>query len=178
MRRTLIMSFIGLFIVALGAGSELARAQGVFSVVTGKTFDGALPAQFYLEGNAIPTEKRNAALLMTPSGHRFLTALLDTSGYSSQVQMKYMGMFINEDHLTVCGKALGVGSFGFGMKKPADMSPADATLFIYDQAGKEVSQCMLKKDMALQHPAPLQIVLKGEKTAFIVLGRYVIEIKP
>jgi hypothetical protein len=162
----------------LMVGSVPAYSQEAFSVVTGNTFDAALPSQFYLEGNAIPTEKRNAALLTTPSGHRFLTALLDTSGYGSQVQTKYMGMIINEGPLTVCGKPLDVGSFGFGMKRPAETSDADATFFLYDQAGKEVIQCSVKKDNELKRPVPLQVALKGEKTALLYLGRYSIEIKP
>lgn len=174
----MLVSLFVLSCVALTVGASRAYSQGAFSVVTGKTFDGAMPDRFYLEGNAIPTEKRNSALLTTPSGHRFLTGLLDTSGYSSQVQMKYMGMIINEAPLTVCGKPLGVGSFGFGMKKPSETSPADATFLIYDQGGKEISQCMVKKDMALQHPVPLQIILKGEKAANLALGRYIVEIKP
>lgn len=174
-------SHIVLFVICcagLIATSIPAFGQEAFSVVTGKTFDGALPGQFYLEGNAIPTEKRNAALLTTPSGKRFLTALLDTSGYSSQVQTKYLGMFINEGPVTVCGKPLGVGSFGFGMKRPAESSSADATFFVYDQAGQEVSHCSVKKDNELKRPAPLQIALKGEKTAVLYLGRYVVEITP
>lgn len=177
MKKSVAILFV-LFSVAIVAGASRAHAQEAFSVVTGKTFDGALPGQFYLEGNAIPTEKRNAALLTTPSGHRFLTALLDTSGYSSQVQSKYMGLMINEGPLTVCGKSLGVGSFGFGMKRPAETSDADAAFFVYDQAGKEVSQCSVKKDNELKRPMPLQIVLKGEKTAILYLGRYSVEIKP
>ncbi len=176
--KKLVATLFVLFSVALIAGASRVYAQEAFSVVTGKTFDGALPGQFYLEGNAIPTEKRNAALLTTPSGHRFLTALLDTSGYSSQVQSKYMGMMINEGPLTICGKSLGVGSFGFGMKRPAESSDADATFFLYDQAGKEVSQCSVKKDSELKRPVPLQIALKGEKTALLYLGRYTVEIKP
>jgi hypothetical protein len=176
-KRMVAISFALCFVALIGASVQ-ANGQGAFSVVTGKTFDGALPGQFYLEGNAIPTEKRNAALVMTPSDRRFLTALLDTSGYSSQVQMKYMGMIINEGPLTVCGKPLGVGSFGFGMKRPGEQSDADATFLLYDQGGKEVSQCSIKKDNELKRPVPLQIVLKGEKSAFLVLGRYVVEIKP
>jgi hypothetical protein len=177
-KKRLLVSLFALCCVALFAGAGRAYAQGAFSVVTGKTFDGALPGQFYLEGNAIPTEKRNAALLMTPSGHRLLFALLDTSGYSSQVQTKYLGMVINEGHLIVCGKELGTGSFGFGLKRPTGSSAADASFYLYDQAGKEVSQCSVKKDTALQRPMPLQIVLQGEKTALLYLGRYVVEIKP
>lgn len=178
MKKRLFASLFALCCVALIASSNRAYAQKAFEVVTGKTFDGALPGQFYLEGNAIPTEKRNAALVMSPSGHRFVLALLDTSGYSSQVQTKYMGMIINEGHLTVCGKELGIGSFGFGMKKPAEMSDKDATFFVYDQAGKEVCHCSAKKDKDIKRPVPLQIVLQGESTALLYLGRYVVEIKP
>jgi hypothetical protein len=177
-KKRLVVSLFALCCVALLAGAGRAYGQGAFSSVTGKAFDGAVPGQFYLDGNAIPTEKRNSALLTTPSGHRFLTGLLDTSGYSSQVQMKYSGFIINEAPLTLCGKPLGVGSFGFGMKKPAEASPADAAFILYDQGGKEVSQCMVKKDMALQHPVPLQVILKGEKSVDLALGRYIVEIRP
>ncbi len=178
MNKKMYAGLLAICCIAIIAGLRPAFGQGAFSVVTGKTFDGALPGQFYLEGNAIPTEKRNAALLTTPSGHRFLTALLDTSGYSSQVQTKYLGMFINESPLVVCGKPLGVGSFGFGMKRPAESSNADATLFVYNQGGQEVSHCSVKKDNELKRPSPLQIVLKGEKTAELYLGLYVVEITP
>ena len=43
-------------------------AQGEFEQVTGKAFDGAVPDQFYLETDAIPVQKRNAAFLRTPGG--------------------------------------------------------------------------------------------------------------
>jgi hypothetical protein len=176
-KRLTICSMLLLF-VTLGVGTELALAQKAFEVVTGQEFDKALPRDFYLEGNAIPTEKRNAALLMTPAGHRLVVALIDTAGYTSQVQEKYMGMVINEGPVVVCGKQLGVGSYGFGMKMPPQQSNADADFFLYDQAGRKVSQCASKKDTKLQHPTPLQIVLEGEKTAILYLGRYMVPFKP
>src|SRR5579863_3439840 len=105
-------------VLILLAGSLVVRAQGGFEVVTGKAFDSAFVKDFYLEGNSIPTEKRNAALVKTPAGARVELALLDTSGYSSQIQQKYHGMIISEGNLDVCGVKLGVGSFGFGTKMP------------------------------------------------------------
>jgi hypothetical protein len=178
MMKRLTIGFILLLFVALAAGTERALAQEGFEVVTGKDFDRALPKDFYLEGNAIPTQKRNAALLMTPSGQRLIVALLDTAEYSAQVQQKYMGMIINEGPVVVCGKNLGVGSFGIGMEMPAAPRAADADFFLYDQAGKEVSQCAVKKDTKLQHPMPLQVVLQGEKNAILYLGRYRVELTP
>jgi hypothetical protein len=75
--------------VALVWGVGLpATAQGL-EKVTGKAFDGAFPREFYLEGNAIPTQKRNAVMLKATDGKRMLFALLDTSGYGADVQAKY-----------------------------------------------------------------------------------------
>ncbi len=178
MRNRLTISSFMLVLIAFAAGAQWAHAQKGFEVVTGKSFDRAVPKDFYLEGEAIPTEKRNAALLTVPSGHRLVVALLDTAGYSSQVQEKYMGMLINEGPVVICGKQLGVGSFGMGMKMPPAESDADADFFLYNQAGQKVCQCAAKKDKELKHPVPLQVVLKGEKTAILYLGRYGVEIKP
>jgi hypothetical protein len=178
MKRKLTIGSIVLIFMALAVGADLAYAQKGFQAVTGKELDKAIPKDFYLEGNSIPTEKRNAALLITPAGHRLVVALIDTTGYSSQVQEKYMGMLINEGPVVVCGKQLGVGSFGMGMKMPPQQSNADADFFLYDQAGRKVTQCSVKKDEKLQHPTPLQVVLEGEKTALLYLGRYAVAFKP
>ena len=178
MRNRLTISSILLLLVALGVGAPLARAQKGFEVVTGKDFTRAVPKDFYLEGNSIPVEARNAALLTTPSGHRLLLALIDTAGYSSQVQQKYMGMLINEGSVDFCGKPLEVGSYGIGMKMPPAQSDAGAEFFLYNQAGREVCHCTVKKDSELKHPVPLQVVVKTEKTAILYLGRYGVEIKP
>jgi hypothetical protein len=157
--------------------SGLAFAQVGYEQVTGKPFDSALPRDFYLEGNAIPTQKRNAALLKTPAGARLLVALIDTSGYSSQIQEKYIGMMIVEGGASVCGKELAVGSYGFGLVKPPATSDDDATLRLYDQAGKDVASCPAKKDNSINRPKPLQVVLAAGQPAKLYLGRYWLELK-
>jgi hypothetical protein len=154
-----------------------APAQGGFTQVTGKAFDSALPREFYLEGNAIPTQKRNAAMLKTGGGARVLFALLDTSGYSSQVQEKYAGMIITEASLSVCGGNLGVGSYGFGLQKPAAPSNADAKFFVYDQAGKKVMDCGAKRDSGIHQPTPLQVRVGAGQPAKLYLGPYWIGLK-
>jgi methionine-rich copper-binding protein CopC len=178
MRNRLTISSIMLVLMAFAVGAQWAHAQKGFKVVTGKVFDEAVPQDFYLEGNTIPTQKRNAALLITPSGHRLVVALLDTSGYSSRVQQKYTGMLINEGPVVVCGKQLEVGSYGMGLKMPPPQSDADADFFLYNLAGQKVCQCAVKKDNELKHPTPLQVVLKGEKEAILYLGRYGVPFKP
>lgn len=152
-------------------------AQGGFQVVTGREFDRAVPSEFYLEGNAIPTQKRNAALVRTPRGHRVLVALLDTSGYSSQVQQKYLGMIIVEGGVFVCGRHLGTGSYGFGLQAPKDShtgstSSNEAKFLVYSQDGVEQSECQVRPDSGVAHPRPLQIFVEEDGTGALFLGRY------
>jgi hypothetical protein len=154
-----------------------ACAQGAFEQLTGKAFESAVPNDFYLEGNRIPVEKRNAALLKTPAGARLVLALIDTTGYSSQIKQKYIGMVITEGTVSVCGVSLSVGSYGFGLEKPAASSSEDAKFFLYNQAGDKVGDCAAKKDNALKQPKPLGVVLSKEGGARLYLGRYFLELK-
>ena len=155
-----------------------ASAQGVFKVEKGEAFNKIVPKDFVLEENAIPTEKRNSTLVLTPSGGRLVAGLLDTSGYSSQVQEKYLGMLISEGSLAVCGHQLAVGSYGFGLaeaKGNAGGHPSE--FFLYNQAGKKVAECSAKWDENLKSPRPLQVVPGKSGTARLYLGRTWVELK-
>ena len=174
MKKLFFLALVALAVGLAGLPGDL-RAQGDFEVVTGKAFDDAVPKDFYLEGNRIPTQKRNAVLIKTPSGSRAVFALLDTSGYSSQIQQKYEGMLITEGSLTIGGQKLGVGSYGFGHTKPAATSYEDMALYFYDQAGAKVAECKGKKDASLTQPRPLQVV-KGAP-AKLYLGRHGFELQ-
>ncbi len=176
MQRRYVVAWLVLTIVMPAASSKNVRAQDDFEQVTGKAFDSAIPKDFYLEGNAIPTEKRNAVLLKTGAGSRVLFALIDTTGYSSQIKQKYIGMMIAEGKITVGEAAVGVGSYGFGLDKPAATSNEDAKFSLYNQAGEKVAGCSARKDSEIMQPKPLQAVLSKGKAARLYLGRYVLEI--
>ena len=172
--------FGGLVIVALAmliSAPRSACAQGAFTQLTGKVFESAIPNDFYLEGNRIPVEHRNAVLLKTPGGARLLLGLIDTTGYSSQIKQKYIGMVITEGAVSVCSVPLNVGSYGFGLVKPASASSEDAKLHLYNQAGEAVGECASKKDSDVKQPKPLNVVLSKEGGARLYLGRYVLELK-
>jgi hypothetical protein len=165
-----------LSVVSFLLAASVMAGQGGFALITGKTFDSAMVRDFYLEGNSIPVEKRNAALIRTPLGARVEFALLDTSGYSSQVQEKYSGMVISEGDISIGGAKLGVGSFGFGIKTPHPPDGADAEVFFYDQAGKQVGECRAQKSANLKVPRPLQVVLEGVG-AHLYLGVYGMDLR-
>lgn len=161
--------------VLVGATAAL-QAQAGFEVLGSKAFDSGFVKDFYLEGNSIPTEKRNAALIKTPSGTRVELALLDTSGYSSQVQQKYSGMIISEGSIQVCGVKLGVGSYGFGTRLPHPPGSGEAQVYFYDQAGTKVGECSASKDARLKTPKPLQVMISGGK-ARLYLGVHALDIE-
>ena len=168
--------YVGFLLVGLSLVTHKAAAQGKFELVTGKDFQGAVPKDFYLEGNAIPTEIRNTVLLKAPSGSRVLVGLIDTTGYSSQIQKKYIGMLITEEELSINGQKVGVGSYGFGLAKPEAGSSGDGKLMVYNQAGTQTVECAARRDADLKQPRPLQIVL-GKDGARLYIERYWVEIK-
>lgn len=178
MKRATIITTLLFILGAVVASPNSARAQGSFESVMGKAFDSAMPKDFYLEGNAIPTEKRNAAMLKTPGGARVLLALIDTTGYSSQIKQKYIGMVITEGKISVCGTSVEVGSYGFGLDKPAATSKDDAKFHLYNQAGSEVASCAAPLDSALKVAKPLQVNVTKGGPAALDLGRYKVEINP
>ncbi|HEV2352586.1 MAG TPA: hypothetical protein VG028_22355 [Terriglobia bacterium] len=178
MKRATIFKSLLLILGAFIALPGNARAQGSFEQVKGKAFESAMPKDFYLEGNAIPTEKRNAALLKTPAGARLLLALIDTAGYSSQIKQKYMGMAITEGKFSVCGRSVEVGSYGFGLEKPAPNSKADAKFHLYNQAGAEIATCSAAYDSTIKIAKPLQVSTGKGGPATLELGRYKLELKP
>jgi len=174
-RLTTLVTMAGLGVLLSTAVS--LHAQGPFQVVTSKAFDSAVPKDFYLEGNAIPVEKRNSVLLSTQSGARVLFGLIDTTGYSSQIQKKYIGMMIAETPIAACSVDVPVGSYGFGLQKPASQGQGSGEFFVYDQAGKQVGSCAVEADKGLKQPRPLQVTTGSDGNSMLCLGRYCIALR-
>jgi hypothetical protein len=177
MKRVYSLVWAVLALVMLAGWQSEARAQGPFELITGTAFNKALPEKFYLEGNAIPTEPRNAAMFKTPTAPRALIALMDTTGYSSRIKQKYIGMIITEGKLSVCSISLGVGSYGFGLDRPAAPSDADAKFLVYNQAGEKLGECSVKKDTALKQGSPLKVLVQKGGGATLELTRYVLQLQ-
>jgi hypothetical protein len=177
MKKTITFVGFSVMVYVLAAWPNAARAQGGFEPVNADAFNRAVPTDFYLEGNHIPVAKRNAAVLKNAKEAQVVLALLDTTGYSSQIQQKYAGMLITETKISVCGNALGVGSYGFGLERPASASTADAPFRIYNQAGEKVGECTAKRDDSVKQPKPLATTTAKGAPAKLYLGKYAIEIK-
>jgi hypothetical protein len=167
------------FAVALVATATLslapAPAAAQLEKLEGKAFDGAYVREFYLEGNAIPTQKRNTVLVKGTDGKRLVFSLLDTTGYSADIQAKYFGMLIVERPVTLGTAKVAAGAYGFGLKKPQPPE-GPGTLFVYDVGGAKVAETPAAHDAQIEHPVPLQVVTK-DGASRLYLGRHWVELR-
>jgi hypothetical protein len=137
----------------------------------GKAFDSAVVKDFYLEGNAIPVQKRNTVILKGADGKRMVFGLLDTTGYSAEIQAKYAGLMIVERKVTVGGVAVAPGAYGFGLHKPTPPE-GPGHLMIYDVGGTKVGEAAAQYDKALAQPQPLQFA-----NGRLYVGRHWVDLK-
>jgi hypothetical protein len=136
--------------LALILSAALAAAQ--ISPMEAAELEKALPKTQYLEGENIPTQARNAAGVRLASGARVLAALLDTSGFSAQIQAKYLGMLITEQALELGTSTVPPGSYGFGRRQN--------DLVLYNAAGRRAAGIRRVRDDALSPARPLQLAVR------------------
>ena len=178
MRKILMLGVLAIVAAGfVGFGASATAGDMGLVQVTGKDFDSGFVKDFYLEGNSIPTQKRNAVMLKCacPKGKRLVFSLLDTSGYGADIQQKYAGMALTEKKLTVGTLVLGVGAYGFGVKKGAAEGPV--TVVFYDIAGEKVGETTAEYDKDLKQPLPLSVAVEKDKPTRLYLGKNWLEIK-
>jgi hypothetical protein len=175
LKKTTILTLFLLIVAAFAQQSISTQAQSALEVLKGDLFDRSVPAHFYLEGQAIPVQKRNASLVKG-NGMRCLMALLDTSGYGTDITQKYNGMMLLEGKVTLGGQSMSTGAYGFGVKRPIPPATGPAKLLVYDIAGDKVAELTAAVDEQIQRPRPLQVIVDGGE-ARLYLGRNWLELK-
>jgi hypothetical protein len=110
-----------------------------------------LPATVYYMGASAPVQGRNSAGIRFDNGKLALVALVDASGYSSQIQQTYQGYLLNETQLKIGDKTLGPGAYGFGFV-------AGNRMVVMDIAGNEILHATTARDETLKRPDPLHII--------------------
>ncbi len=94
---------------------------------------------------------RNTFGLRFPNGMVMLAGLVDSSGYSSGIRQKYQGYLLSEVALTVGGKTLPAGAYGFGFV-------GNNTFVVMDLGAHDVLKVTDQTDAKLSRPRPLAIV--------------------
>ena len=140
-----LISAILLIVSVASAQSAQAAKAGLLSAVEVKK---VLPSDFFFSGQVAPVQARNSAGIRFADKKLFLIAMVDTSGYSSNIAEKYQGMLITEAAVSIGGSNLPAGVYGFGT------SP-DGKFNVMNMAGEQVLTVATETDGAVAHPVPL-----------------------
>ncbi|HEX3559554.1 MAG TPA: hypothetical protein VHU19_10125 [Pyrinomonadaceae bacterium] len=144
---------------SVGVGARVILTTGVLE---GASLTRVVPTGFYFEGQSAPTQMRNTAAVQWETGkdkRLVIVGMVDTSGYSSEVRAKYQGFFITDSPVTVGGKELGTGAYGFGFTN-------DGHLNIFDIGGRQILSAPAAKDTNIQRPRPILITAESGEVRF------------
>jgi hypothetical protein len=130
-------------------------AQSYPTILTGADLQRVVPTSFYFEGQAGATQMRNAAAARLGANSYVIAALVDTSGYSSDIRGKYEGFLIADSPISVGGSDLGTGAYGFGFG-------SDGKVNIFDVGGKQILSAPTSADDGLKGPRPLMMTRSAE----------------
>jgi hypothetical protein len=110
-----------------------------------------LPATVFFQGKTAPVQGRNSGGIRFEDKSLMLISLIDTAGYSSQVQEKYQAYLITESPLDVDGHRLVPGAYGCGFL-------GDGSFIVMDIGGHDLFSARATHDGDLRRPTPLQIM--------------------
>jgi hypothetical protein len=110
-----------------------------------------LPATVFFQGKTAPVQGRNSGGIRFEDKSLMLVSLIDTAGYSSQVQEKYQAYLITESPLDIDGHRLVPGAYGCGFL-------SDGSFIVMDIGGHDLFTAQATRDNDLRRPTPLQIM--------------------
>jgi hypothetical protein len=109
-----------------------------------------LPASVYYKGQSATTQLRNSGGVKFSDGSYVLTTLVDTSGYSTDIQAKYSAYFITEIPIKIGGQSLPAGVYGVGFI-------ANDKFVVTDVGAHDLLTVSSSTDPDLKRPMPLQV---------------------
>src|SRR6201993_3685432 len=122
-RRNSIAGLAALVLLCTGTFSVLG--QGAVTILTGPDLTRVVPPGFYFQGLSAPTQMRNSAAARFGAKRYVVAGLVDTSGYAADVRAKYEGFLITDSPITINGRELGTGAYGFGFSNDGKMQILD-----------------------------------------------------
>ena len=145
----------------------IAATQEMAIILTGKDSARVVPTSFYFEGQSAPTQMRNSAAARFGAKRYVIAGLVDTSGYSTEVRAKYQGFFITDSSISLGGKELATGAYGFGFSDEGKFND-------FDVGGNPLMSVGSTKDAALRRPRPLMMVKDKDGLRLYAERSYVI----
>ncbi len=148
----------------------LAAQQSKAGVLSPQDVKRVVPATYFFRGQCAPVQERNSAGFSTADGKLVLAGFVDTSGYSTDVQSKYQGLFITEVKLNIEGTELAPGAYGFGFSK-------DGKFLVMDVGANDLFSVAGHVEEKLARPVPLKMAADGEGYR-LYAGRKWVGLKP
>jgi hypothetical protein len=134
--------------VAQGAGDAVLAAADATKL---------LPPAVYFKGQSATTQLRNSGGVKFADGFYVLAVMVDTSGYSSDIQQKYQAYLISEIPIKIEGHTLPAGVYGVGFV-------ADNKFVVLDVGAHDLFSVTSHKDEAMKRPMPLKVT--GDNSGF------------
>jgi len=109
-----------------------------------------MPDSVFFRGKSATTQARNAAGIRFSDGTYLLSALVDTSGYSTAVQEKYQAYLLTEVPLRIGVHTLAPGAYGVGF--------TGNEFHVMDIGNHELFHASATRETQMQRPIPLQVL--------------------
>lgn len=145
-----VLALVGLGFCLQGARAQ-ATAPAMTKILTPQDVSKIMPATVFFRGQSATVQMRNTFGLRFPDGALMLAGLVDSSGYSSGIRQKYQGYILSETPLTINGKTLVAGAYGFGFI-------ANDKFVVMNLGAHDVLQVADRTDATMSRPRPLVIV--------------------
>lgn len=136
-----------------------AQEKSAPEIVNEKAAAAIVPTSFYFAGQSAPTQIRNSAVARLGKDRYIIAGLVDTSGYSTEISGKYEGFFITDSPVSIGGKQLATGAYGFGFS-------AGGKLHIFDLSSKEIMWAPTVNDKEMKRPRPLMMSAAADGVRF------------
>jgi hypothetical protein len=146
--------------------TALAQQAKKTGVLEGAELKSVVPSSYFFDGLVSPVQARNSGAVRFENGKLFLAALVDTSGYSADVQKKCQGLLITETKASINDADLAPGQYCFGFT-------ADGKFVVLDVSSAEVLHADAKSDDTLKRPVPLKIAADGDSYKLYAGKQYV-----
>lgn len=148
--RLLKMMAAGVMAAAMIAGPVRMIAQGSDTVLKPVDTQKLLPASVFYRGQSAPTQLRNSGGVKFADGFYVLATLVDTSGYSTDLQAKYQAWLVTEVPIKFGGHTLPTGVYGTGF--------VGDKFVVTDVGGHDLLTVNSADDAELKRPMPLQVM--------------------
>ena len=137
-------------VLVLGIWGAKAAAAADAALLPAVEAQKYVPATVFFRGQVATVQARNSAGIKLADGMLVLSALVDTSGYSTAVQQKYQAYFITEVPLDVNGQTLKPGAYGVGFIE-------GSRFVVMDLGAHDLFSVGGERDAELRRPTPLQM---------------------